>query len=214
MNTRALIAEFIGTFALVFIGAGTAALGVVGPTGVALSFGLVVLAFVYAFGHISGTHLNPAITIGLWVGKQIDAVNAIGYIVIQLIAGIIAAFTLAFLLSSFDTTLGATVLGEGVTPLQGLVMEVIVTFFLVNTVYHTAVVGKGGNLAGVAIGMTLTFGILLAGPITGGSLNPARTLGPAIASGNYANIWIYFIGPPLGAILAALLYQGVLKEKE
>lgn len=209
--SKALVAEFIGTFALIFIGAGAGALGVGGVVGVAFAHGLVVMAFAYAYGHVSGTHINPAVTIGLWVAKQIDAGRAAAYVVVQLLGGICGAFALAHALGDRMGNLGATVL-DGVTPLQGLLIETVLTFFLVNTIMNAAVSGRGGSLAGLAIGMTLTFAILMGGPVTGASLNPARTLGPALASGNYADIWLYFVGPILGGVLAALLYDYVLKE--
>ena len=211
--SAALAAEFVGTFALIFIGAGAGALGVGGLVGVAFAHGLVVLAFAYAFGHISGTHINPAVTIGLLVAKKVDATQAAGHIVAQLLGGIVGALVLRFVLGGADTGLGATVLADGVSPGQGLVLETILTFFLVNTVLNTAASGKGGDLAGVAIGLTLAFCILMGGPLTGASLNPARTLGPAVAAGNFADIWLYFVGPILGGVLAALLYKGVLEER-
>jgi len=213
MNTKALVAEFIGTFTLIFIGAGAAALGVGGLVGVAFAHGLVVLVFAYAYGHISGAHINPAVTIGLWAARAIDGLAAIAYIIVQILGGIAAAFVLRFVLASFDTNLGATVLAEGITPLQGLVIEFILTFLLVNTVLNAAVSGKAGLLAPAAIGLTLTLSILMGGPLTGGSLNPARTLGPAVASGIYANISIYLIAQPLGGIAAALLYVGLLRPE-
>lgn len=211
MNNKALVAEFVGTFALIFIGAGAGVLSG-SLVAVALAHGLVIVGFAYAYGHISGTHINPAVTIGLLVGKQIDAMTAVGYIVAQLLGGIVAGFALSFVLGGADSGLGATVLADGVSPLQGLVVETILTFFLVNTIYNAAVSGKGGNMAGLAIGMTLVFSILMGGPLTGASLNPARTLGPAIASGNFADVWVYLVGPILGGVLAALLYQNVLKS--
>ena len=214
MNTRALVAEFIGSFALIFIGAGTAALGVGGVVGVALAHGLVVLTFAYAYGHISGAYLNPAVAIGLWVAKQIDIVTATVYIVVQLLGAIVAGFALNFVLSNAGTDLGVTILANGVTPMQGLVLETILTFFWVNAVLNTAVSGKAGNAAPVAIGLTLTLAMLMGGPLTGGSLNPARTLGPAIASGVFNNIWLYLAGPIVGAVLAAILYTDLLKASD
>lgn len=212
-QSRALVAEFVGTFALIFIGAGAGALGVGGLVGVAFAHGLVLLAFVYAYGHISGTHINPAVTIGLLLAKQISAVAAVAHIVAQLVGGVAGAFALRYVLGGSETGLGATVLAEGVTPTQGLVLETILTFFLVNIILNTAVSGKGRDISGIAIGLTLTFCILMGGPLTGASLNPARTLGPALAASNFADIWLYFVGPILGGVIAALLYNGVLKEK-
>ncbi|MCP5085980.1 MAG: aquaporin [Rhodobacteraceae bacterium] len=213
MNTRALVAEFIGTFTLIFIGAGAGALGA-GLVGVAFAHGLVILTFAYAYGHISGAHFNPAVTVGLWVGKQIDTANAVAYIVVQLIGGIVGALVLAFVLGGTGTGLGETVLADGVSPIQGLVLETILTFFWVNAILNTVVSGRAGNLAPVAIGLTLVFSMLMGGPLTGASLNPARTLGPAVISGNFADIWLYFVGPVLGGVLAALLYIGLLKPKD
>ena len=212
--SRKLIAELIGTFTLIFIGAGAGAIGAAGLVGVAFAHGLVVLAFAYAYGHISGTHINPAVTIGLFAAKEIDAASAAAYIVVQLIGGTLGAFALSSVLGGTASGLGATVLAANVTPVQGFVVELILTFFLVNTIFNTAVNGKAGNLAPVAIGLTLVFAILMGGPLTGASLNPARTLGPAIITGNYSNLSIYMIAPPLGGILAALLYQLVLKEQK
>ena len=214
MDSRKLVAELIGTFTLIFIGAGSGAIGSAGLVGVACAHGFVVLALAYAYGHISGTHVNPAVTIGLWVGKQIDTVTAIGYIVVQLIGGTLGAFALSFVLGGTSSGLGATTLAANVSPIQGLVVEAILTFLLVNSIFNTAVSGKAGNAAPIAIGLTLVFAILMGGPLTGASLNPARTLGPAIATGNFANLWVYIVGPILGGIAAALLYSGVLAPRK
>ena len=212
MNTENLVAEFVGTFALIFIGAGALAIGAGGLVGVALAHGLVIVTFAYAYGHISGTHINPAVTLGLLIAGEIEFIAAIGYWIAQFLGGILGAVVLNAVLPEAGD-LGVTILGEGVTPVQGLVVEIVLTFFLVNTIFNTAVSGKAGNFAGLAIGFTLVLSILMGGPLTRASLNPARTLGPAIVSGNYADIWLYFVGPLVGAILAALLYIGVLKDK-
>lgn len=212
MNSKALTAEFVGTFALIFIGAGAGAIGVGGVVGVALAHGLVLLVVAAAYGPISGAHINPAVTIALWAGRQIKAADAVGYIVVQLLGGIVAAFVLRFVLGGPSSGLGATVLASGVSPAQGLVVEAVLTFFLVNTIYNTAVSEKAGNLAPVAIGLTLAFSILMGGPLTGGSLNPARTIGPAVATGNYSDLWVYLAGPVLGGLVAAWLYQRVLRR--
>ena len=212
MNTKNLVAEFIGTFALIFIGAGALAIGSANLVGVALAHGLVIVTFAYAYGHISGTHINPAVTLGLLIAGEIEFVAAIGYWIVQFLGGILGAVVLSAVLPNAGD-LGVTILAEGVTPVQGLIVEIVLTFFLVNTIFNTAVSGKAGNFAGLAIGLTLVLGILMGGPLTRASLNPARTLGPAIVSGNYADIWLYFVGPLIGAVLAALLYMGVLKDK-
>ncbi len=213
MNTKALTAEFVGTFALVFIGAGAGAIGAGGLVGVALAHGLVLLAVVAAYGPISGAHINPAVTIALWFGRQIKAAEAAGYIVVQLLGGIAGAFVLRFVLGGTGSGLGATVLAGNVSPIQGVVVEAVLTFLLVNTIYNTAVSGKAGNQAPVAIGLTLAFCILMGGPLTGASLNPARTIGPAVASGNFANLWVYLVGPVIGGLAATLLHDRVLKSR-
>ena len=212
MNTKNLVAEFVGTFALIFIGAGALAITEANLVGVALAHGLVIVTFAYAYGHISGTHINPAVTLGLLIAGEIEFVTAIGYWIVQFLGGILGAVVLNAVLPN-PGDLGVTILAEGVTPVQGLVVEIVLTFFLVNTIFNTAVSGKAGNFAGLAIGLTLVLCILMGGPLTRASLNPARTLGPAIVSGNYADLWLYFVGPCIGAILAALLYIGVLKDK-
>jgi MIP family channel proteins len=210
MNSKALVAEAIGTFALIFIGAGAGALAAGGLVGVALAHGLVVLCLCFAYGHLSGNHINPAVTIGLLAAGEISVSKAVSYIAMQLLGGVLGAFALSFVLGAERGTLGATNLAPGISPIQGLVIEAILTFFLVNTILNAAVSGKGGPNPGIAIGLTLTFCILMGGPLTGASLNPARTLGPAIVTGNFADLWIYLIGPPLGAIAAAFLYKFML----
>ena len=215
-----LTAEFIGTFALIFIGAGAGALVLAELVGVAFAHGLVVATFASGYGPISGCHINPAVTVSVLVAKQISPRDAGLYIVVQLLGGILGGLLLRFVLGGAETGLGATVLVQNlsigdasisVTPLAGLVVETILTFFLANAVLNTAVAGRGGNVAPLAIGLTLTFCILMGGPLTGASLNPARTIGPAIAAGIFSDIWLYIVGPVLGGILAALLYNAKLK---
>jgi len=219
--TPALIAELVGTFALIFIGAGAGALGVGGLVGVALAHGLVVVSFAYAYGHISGTHINPAVTVGVWFAGKMGAGRAVSYIVFQIIGGILGAMALRMALggsaSGLGQTLPASSLAVGgvtisVTAGMAVVIEAILTFLLVNCVLNAAVSGKAGSMAGLAIGLTYTLGILMGGPLTGGSLNPARSIGPAVALGQFSSLWIYIVGPVLGAIVAALLYRGVLED--
>lgn len=215
--STSLLAELIGTFALIFIGAGAGALAAAdggGLVGVALAHGLVIVGFAYAYGHISGTHINPAVTLGVWAAGKIDTTRALAYVAAQLVGGIVGAGVLAWVLGERAGSLGATVLAEGVSPAQGLVLELILTFFLVNTIMNAGISGKATIPAGLAIGLTLVFCILMGGPLTGASLNPARTLGPALITGNFADIWLYFVGPIAGAILAGLLYKTVFEERK
>lgn len=211
MNTKAYLAEFIGTFALIFIGAGAGAIGAGGLVGVALAHGLVVLVFAYAYGHISGTHINPAVTFGLALSGAIDWGKAVMYWIVQFLGGIAGAAALLFVLGGASSGLGATLPADGVTILQTIVIEALLTFFLVNTVLNTAVSGKAGDFAGLAIGLTLALAILMGGPLTGASLNPARTLGPALFTGNLGTVWVYIVGTFAGAGLAAFVYN-FLKE--
>ncbi len=207
------LAEFIGTFALVFIGgfAVTVApqFGVVVP---ALAHGLIVTGLIYTYGHISGTHINPAVTAGLLVGGKINAIQAAIYMIAQFAGGILAAVLMVALIPdtegfNYGITVGSLT-DEYVW--NAALFEVILTFFLVSAVYQAAVYGKAGNLAGVAIGLTLTACILAGGPYTGASLNPARTLGPALMDGNFDYVIPYFIGLFGGGILAGLLHTFVL----
>jgi glycerol uptake facilitator-like aquaporin len=138
----------------------------------------------------------------------------VAYFVVQIIAGIVAAAVLARVLGGTESGLGGTHLADGVEVWQGLLPEIIMTFFLVNTIYNAAVSGKAKMAAGAAIGLTLTFAIFLGGPLTGGSLNPARTIGPDVITGDYSDIWIYLVGSIIDGILAALLYKYLLKPTD
>ena len=206
VNLKVFAAELVGTFALVFIGAGAVALKADLLT-VALAHGLVLAAFFYAFGAISGTHINPAVTFGLALNGTIKWVEAIYYWIGQFIGAVLAAALLYFLLGKANNNLGATVLHTGVSPLKGLIVEAVLTFFLVTVFLQTAVANNGKDLAGMAIGLTLAFAMMMGGPLTGGSLNPARTFGPAIFTGTFNQFWIYLIGPLAGAALAVLLFK-------
>lgn len=210
--STALTAEFVGTFALIYIGAGAGALGTAGLAGVALAHGLVVLAFAYAFGHLSGTHVNPAVTVGIWVAGKIDARRAISYVVFQLAGGVAGGLALAWTLGGSSSGLGKAALGSGIGVAQGFFVEAILAFFLVTVVLNAAVSGKGGNLAGVAIGSTLTLNILMGGPLTGAAFNPARALGPAVATGDFTNLGLYLVAPLVGAAAAAILYRQLLSK--
>ena len=207
MNTKALTTEFIGTAALTFIGAGAGALDMGGLVGVTLAHGLVVIAMAYAFGAISGSHINPAVTFGLALSGNLSWRDAVGYWVAQFLGATVAAAGLLFIFGGASNGLGATILSEGVSPLQGVVLEAILTFLLVNAVLQTAVKERAGNLAGLAIGLTLVAAILMGGPLTGASLNPARTFGPALFTGTLNIFWVYVVGTFAGAAAAVGVYR-------
>ena len=205
----------LSTFGLCFIGAGaiiTNALtnGAVGLLGIALAHGIVLAVLVSALGHISGAHVNPAVTIGLLVGGKIKGGRAVGYIISQLIGGVIAGLLLRTIYSTevwAKVNLGTPGLGPGIGAGTGVLVEIILTFFLVLAVYGTAVDEKAPKIGGFGIGMVLVFDILMGGPLTGASMNPARTFGPALVSGYWDAHWVYWVGPILGAILATVLYK-------
>ena len=208
VNVREFLAEFIGTFALVLAAAGGAAMVKdVSVLGASLAPGLVLAVFIYAYGDLSGAHLNPAVTFGLAINKVVEWTEAVYYWVAQFLGSVVAASVLYFLFGASKTNLGATVLGKSLNPLQGVLIEALLTFFLVTVVFHVAVAGKAQGVGGLVIGLTLTFGILLGFTATGGSLNPARTFGPAIYTGTFNVFWIYLVGPLLGAAGAAFLYR-------
>ena len=214
-NLKVFLAEFIGTFALVFAGVAAALINA-GPVGVGLAFGFTLAIFIYAYGHISGTHLNPAVTFGLALNGTVKWGQALFNWIAQFGGAILAAFVLKQMLTAIDPTLtldaGATVgaLTEK-APVFAMIFEAITTFFLITVILHTAVEGKGGAFAGWAIGMTLAVGVMISGPFTGGSLNPARTFGVALfAKPAITNVYtyvIYFLGPLLGSTFAVLMYK-------
>jgi len=219
-NSKVFVAEFIGTFALVFIGAGAAVLGVAGLLGVALAHGLVVTVFAYSYGHISGSHINPAVTFGLALNNTIKWAEAVIYWVAQFAGAIVAAYVLKIIVDSVNLggIQAATTAGTltGSAPFVAMGVEIILTFFLVNTILLTAVAGKGGEFAGLAIGLTLVFAILAGGPITGASLNPARTFGPALVTGSFTDpitYLIYFAGPLIGAALAVGVFKFLNRQE-
>ena len=219
-NPKVFVAEFIGTFALVFVGA-AAGLYNVGLLGIALAHGLTLAVFAYTYGHISGTHINPAVTLGMAANGNIKWGDAAVYWVAQFSGAALAAFLLRTFVSLIDPNAFAAAATNGVLvaehPYYAMGVEALLTFFLVNTVLHTTVGGKAGPFAGWAIGTTLTIAILAGGPLTGGSVNPARSFGPAIftqalkaGTPDWQNLMlylIYFVGPFIGAIVAVLIYQ-------
>jgi MIP family channel proteins len=207
--TRAWTAEFIGTFSLIFIGAGAAtALGANHDPAVAFAHGLTIMVFVAAFGDISGCHINPAVTIGLAAAGAFPARRVVPYILVQLVGAIAAGYCLLYMFGGPVSNLGATLIDtHRITYVGAFAFEALGTFFLVNTVLHTAVRRSASRLAPVAIGMTVTTCILGFGVLTGGSVNPVRTIGPAVAAGVYAGIGVYLTAQLVGAICAGMLYR-------
>lgn len=203
---RKLLSEFLGTFGLVFTGCGAIVVnqvsgGAIGHFGICAIFGLVVMALVYAFGDVSGTHINPAVTIAFWISKRFPLKEVGPYVLAQCLGSFTASALLLFLFPQDTTHLGSTMVSGGLG--QAFLMEVVITFLLMLIIIMVATGSKEvGTLAGIAIGATVALLALFAGPITGASMNPARSLGPALMSGQLAHIWVYVLAPILGAALA------------
>ncbi len=230
------LAELIGTYALVFIGTGVVVMAALLARGqppipgnsfnvgfgisewlaIGLAFGLAIAVMAYTFGHISGTHINPAVSIAMWATNRLPLLDTVYYIIAQLAGAALASLSVAFLWGSLATgnNYGSTTMASGVSYLQAIGLEALGTFFLVLVIMGTAVDKRApGGFAGLAIGLTAAIGIMATGNLTGGSLNPARTFGPYLASTLFSgqNFWwqfpIYIIGPILGALVAVFLYD-------
>ena len=209
---KKLLAEFLGTFGLVFAGTGAivinhAAGGVIGHAGIALTFGLVVMAMIHTFGDVSGAHLNPAVTLGFWAARRFPLREVPGYVGAQ-VSGALAASALLAGLFPEDRTLGATLPagGEG----QSLIMELVLTALLMLTILSVSTGAKEkGITAGIAIGGVIALEAMFAGPVCGASMNPARSLAPALVSGHLDHLWIYLYAPIVGALIAVPLCMGV-----
>jgi MIP family channel proteins len=210
MNYKAYLAEFIGTFTLIFIGVGSILMGGDLLT-VAVAHGLAVSIAVSNIGHISGGHINPAVTIGFLVTGKISIQDGVGYIVSQLAGGFVAGLFCVGLLPGAVGSAGIPNLSEGIGTWQAIGIEFILTFFLVFAVFATAVDSRGAfnKLAGFVIGLTVCMDILVGGPLTGAAMNPARVFGPALSNGFWENHWVYWVGPVAGGIAAAVLYTMV-----
>jgi aquaporin TIP len=224
-----LVAEFIGTFALIFFGAGSicadqylrsSSNGQVGLglLGIALAHGLAIGIMVSALGHISGGHFNPAITFGFWVTRKLSTFDTLTYWIAQLAGGAAAAYLLRLLPVDVwgPVQLGTPSLAPGISRANGMIFEGIMTFFLVFVVFATAVDDKGAfnKIAGFAIGLSITMGALFGGPFTGAALNPARAFGPALAANHWNNFGVYVIGPLLGGFVAAWSYDTLYLGKK
>jgi aquaporin NIP len=204
------IAELIGTFALVFCGTGAIVIdqqsgGAVTHVGIAITFGLIIMSMIYSLGNISGAHLNPAVSIAFTIAKRFPLKKLPGYIVSQLVGALLASFTLKFLFPA-NQLLGATI--PAGTEMQSFVLELILTFFLMLVIINVAVGSKEqGMFAGLAIGAVVGLEAMFAGPICGASMNPARSIAPAIASGHLEHLWIYVGAPVTGAVLAIPVWK-------
>ncbi|KAF4350891.1 hypothetical protein CsatB_012166 [Cannabis sativa] len=224
-SIKAYIAEFISTLLFVFAGVGSAiafnkltsnaALDPAGLVAIAICHGFALFVAVSVGANISGGHVNPAVTFGLAVGGQITILTGIFYWIAQLLGSIVACFLLKFVTGGLAVPTHGV--AEGVGAIQGVVMEIIITFALVYTVYATAAdpkKGSIGTIAPIAIGFIVGANILAAGPFSGGSMNPARSFGPAVVSGDFSGNWIYWVGPLVGGAIAGLVYGNVYINSE
>ena len=217
---KPLIAEFIGTFTLIFIGVGSIAAdqmtgGKLGITGIALAHGLAIAVMASATMAVSGGQLNPAVTIGLWFVQKIDSASAIGYVIAQCLGAILAALLIKGCVPAgvlMAVGMGTPALGPGITVTMALLTEIILTFFLVFVIYGTAVDARAPKCGGLFIGLAVALGVLMGGPISGAAMNPARYIGPALLGGGLQHWWIYWLGPICGSILAAVIYRYQLEK--
>jgi MIP family channel proteins len=218
-------AEFLGTFALVFFGAGAVCAdrylqssGGIGVLGIAVASGLAMAIMVSALGHISGGHFNPAISIGFWVTKRIGTLEAFLYWAAQILGAIAAAFLLKAVIPQETwraVALGTPELMRDFSTGAAITLECVTSFFLVLVFFATTVDDRGTfrSIAGFGIGLTVTIGILVTYPFTGGAMNPARAFGPALASNHWNNWGVHWIGPLAGGFLAGLLYDTLYLKK-
>jgi aquaporin Z len=219
---RRYVTEFIATFILIFAGCGAIIVetltGSLGHAGVALTWGFIVVALIYTFGHVSGAHMNPAVTISFTAMKEFDKKDTIPYIIAQVLGAIFACVLLYLIfLEEAKSMAELAYLGASLprgSNLQLFVMEFILTFILMLVICGSAVHGKAiKSFAGLAIGLTVGLEAMFAGPITMASMNPARSIGPAIVSGNIETLWLYIVATILGAIVAGFIFTKFIKCK-
>lgn len=206
-SIKSYISEYLGTFILVFAGTGAIIIndvsdGTITHVGIALTFGLVVATAIYAYGDNSGAHINPAVTIGFWLAKRFPGKNVIPYIISQILGATTASFVLSLLFPEHKS-LGATY--PSGTAFQSFILELILTWWLMSVILEVADgAKKKGLVAGLVIGSVVALEALFAGPISGASMNPARSLGPTFITGNFSHIWVYIVATILGSILAVI----------
>ncbi|HEY6111200.1 MAG TPA: aquaporin [Chthoniobacterales bacterium] len=210
---RPWIAEFVGTFALIFVGIGAIKTAGHDVLAVALAHGLTIAAFVSATLHISGGQLNPAVTFGLLCGGHVTVGTALRYWSAQLLGGFSAALICLGLFGRDVVVTGTPQLATNLTPAGGILVEAILTFFLVFVVYGTAIDERGRRVAGLAIGSTITLDILFGGPLTGAAMNPARVFGPALAANFWLNHYVYWLGPLIGGAAGGFVYSLLMERK-
>jgi aquaporin NIP len=214
-SMKKYFSEFLGTFALVFAGTGAIIInqvshGAITHVGVALTFGLIILAMIYTFGDVSGAHFNPAVTIGFWIARRFEGALVLPYIISQVGGALLASGLLRFLFPA-NETLGAT-LPAG-SEIQSFILEFVLTFFLMLVILNVSTGAKEkGVTAGIAIGSIIGLEAMFAGPICGASMNPARSLAPALVSGHFEHLWLYIAAPILGAVSARFACQCVREE--
>src|SRR5947209_386512 len=206
------VVEFVGTFALIFVGAGSIiATGGQNLVAIALAHGLAIGLMVAAAGHISGGVYNPSLTVGLMVTRRIGVGRGVYYIVAQLVGASIAALALKVIFApaaAAAVNLGTPAVGLGVGTAAAVLAEIIMTFFLMYSVFGVAIDQRGAKaIAGLVIGLTITMDIFVGGGLTGAAMNPARWFGPAIVQGAFDNWWIYWVGPIIGAVVAAVVWN-------
>ena len=221
------ISELIGTMVLVLFGCGSAAIAgsVLGNVGIALAFGLSIVAMAYVIGDISGCHINPAVSIGMWIDGRLETKDLVMYIVFQCIGAIIGIGLLAVIINSAPTLGGytATGLGQngfgaassvGLNVTGAIIVEIILTFVFVFTVLGVTKKAENGAVAGIVIGLTLSFVHIMGIPLTGTSVNPARSIAPALFIGGQAlqQVWVFIVAPIIGAIIAGTLFKGLTSE--
>jgi MIP family channel proteins len=221
MKQKAIVAEFIGTFGFVFISVGTITADQMlssrlGPLALVLASGIALAAMMSATAAISGGHLNPAITFGLFLARKIDRQTVISYIISHCLGALVAMMILQLTMPTNSLAavgFGTPKLGVNISFIQGLAAEFVLTFLLMFVFYGTMIDQRGPKVGGLFVGLAFAACLLLAGPISGGAFNPARHFGPALISGTMDDFWIYWIGPAAGAALAALVYNLVLERQ-